>query len=160
MTLAPQSTLVGRTGVFYTGYICSLAGIIFREMPQPDVGIDGLIEVVNEEGVATGQLALIQIKSGDSFVNVETNNFTFRAEKKHFQYWNKAHLPVIGVVYSPSWEIVEGLYASACDVLTPCTPGLPLPPAPQADPRITGNSATYRISVNRFCRISHCSAER
>ncbi len=53
-------------------------------------------------GGATGKLAGIQIKSGDSFVDVASRTFTLRAEPRHFEYWAKYTLPVIGVVYSPS----------------------------------------------------------
>lgn len=102
MPIVPQSTITGRIGVFYTGYISSLAGLLFREMPPPDVGIDGLLELVDENEKATGLLAGLQIKSGDSFVNIKTKVFSLKAEPKSFEYWSRFNLPVIGVVYSPS----------------------------------------------------------
>lgn len=102
MPIVPQSTITGRIGVFYTGYISSLAGLLFREMPPPDVGIDGLLELVDENEKATGLLAGVQIKSGDSFVNTKTKVFSLKAESKSFKYWSRFNLPVIGIVYSPS----------------------------------------------------------
>ena len=101
MPNVPNSTITERIGVHYIGYLFSLGGVIFREISNTDVGIDAQIELIDENGVATGKLAGIQIKSGDSFVNIKTRTFTFRAEKKHFDYWKRYTLPIIGVVYSP-----------------------------------------------------------
>lgn len=102
MPNVPNSTLTERIGVYYAGYLFSLGGMIFRETPNTDVGIDAQIELVDSKGGATGKLASIQIKSGDSFVDVETETFTLRAKQRHFEYWMRHALPVIGVVYSPS----------------------------------------------------------
>src|SRR5688572_24189238 len=102
MPNVPNSTLIERTGVHYAGYLFSLGGIIFRETPNTDVGIDAHIEVVNSNGIATGKLAGLQIKSGNSFVDTKTLTFTLRAEQRHFEYWSRYTLPVIGVVFSPS----------------------------------------------------------
>lgn len=102
MTKAPDTELTSRAGVYYTGYVCSMSGVIFRETSNTDVGIDGQIELVDSENKATGMIAGVQVKSGDSFVDVETETFTFRAEQKHFEYWERFCLPVIGVVFSPT----------------------------------------------------------
>jgi hypothetical protein len=102
MPVAPDSSIIGRVGVFYTGYICALAGLLFREVTISDVGVDGQIELVDDEKRATGMLAGVQIKSGDSFVDVKRKTFTFRAEPKHFEYWKRYCLPVFGVVFSPT----------------------------------------------------------
>ena len=102
MTKAPDTEFTSRAGVHYTGYICSMSGLIFRETPNTDIGIDGQIELVNGENKATGMMAGIQVKSGDSFVDAGTETFTFRAEQKHFEYWEQFCLPVIGVVFSPT----------------------------------------------------------
>jgi Domain of unknown function (DUF4365) len=102
MPKTPDTEFTSRAGVYYTGYACSMAGIIFRETPNTDVGIDGQIELVDDENKATGMMAGIQVKSGDSFVDPETKTFTFRAERKHFEYWKRFCLPVIGIVFSPT----------------------------------------------------------
>jgi len=99
---APKSELISRAGVHYAGYIFSLEGMIFRETGSTDVGIDGQLELVNSDDVATGLLVGIQIKSGDSFVNKETRVFSFKANKEHFLYWKNLSIPVIGIVYSPA----------------------------------------------------------
>lgn len=102
MPKVPNSTITERIGVYYAGYLFSLGDVIFRETSNTDVGIDAQIELIDGNGVATGKLAGIQIKSGDSFVDVKTQTFTLRAEQRHFEYWTRYTLPVIGVVYSPS----------------------------------------------------------
>lgn len=99
---APKSELLSRVGVHYAGYIFSLGGMIFRETGSTDVGIDGQLEIVTSDGAATGLLAGIQIKSGDSFVNTDTRVFSFKASKEHFLYWKNLCIPAIGVVYSPA----------------------------------------------------------
>ena len=99
---APKSELVSRAGVHYAGYIFSLEGLIFRETGSTDVGIDGQLELVTSKGVATGLLVGIQIKSGDSFVNTDTQVFSFKASKEHFLYWKNLCIPAIGIVYSPT----------------------------------------------------------
>lgn len=99
---APRSELISRAGVHYAGYIFSLEGLIFRETGSTDVGIDGQLELVTSEGIATGLLVGIQIKSGDSFVNKDTRVFSFKASKEHFLYWRNLCIPAIGIVYSPA----------------------------------------------------------
>ncbi len=66
---APKSELVSRAGVHYAGYVFSTEGIIFRETSSSDVGIDGQLELVSDDGTATGMLLGVQVKSGDSFVD-------------------------------------------------------------------------------------------
>ncbi len=102
MPRVPKSTITERIGVYYTGYLFSLSGVIFRETSNIDVGIDAQIELVDANGVATGKLSGIQIKSGDSFVDIETQKFTLQAKQRHYEYWTRYTLPVIGVVYSPT----------------------------------------------------------
>lgn len=102
MTKTPDTEFISRAGVHYTGYICALAGIIFRETSNTDVGIDGQIELIDNNNEATGMMAGIQVKSGDSFANLESKVFTFRAKRKHFEYWERYRQPVIGIVFSPS----------------------------------------------------------
>ncbi|WP_270828343.1 DUF4365 domain-containing protein [Aeromonas sp. Y318-1] len=66
--------MTSRAGVYFSGYALSMSGMIFRETSSSDVGIDGQIELVNDDGSATGMLIGVQIKSGDSFVNHKQKN--------------------------------------------------------------------------------------
>lgn len=93
-----------RIGVQKVGLILAELGLIFRETPNSDVGIDGQIEYVNNEGEATGKIIAVQIKSGDSYLYNSKNdisNWTFYPEDKHKNYWEKFPIPVILLVYSP-----------------------------------------------------------
>ncbi|HDZ9230225.1 TPA: DUF4365 domain-containing protein [Vibrio cholerae] len=99
---APKSELVSRAGVHYAGYVFSTEGIIFRETSSSDVGIDGQLELVSDDGTATGMLLGVQVKSGDSFVDNISGIFSFKSNKEHFEYWQQLRIPIIGVVYSPT----------------------------------------------------------
>ncbi|WP_354387037.1 DUF4365 domain-containing protein [Vibrio owensii] len=69
---------------------------IFREQPKNDLGIDGHIEIVNDQREGTGRLLAAQIKAGNSFFKHETEiGFTFYGKNKHLQYWLLHSLPVI-----------------------------------------------------------------
>lgn len=98
---APKTELISRAGVYFTGYALSISGIIFRETSSSDIGIDGQIELVDKDGSATGMLAGVQIKSGDSFVDHKKRIFTFKASKEHYKYWANLTIPSIGIVFSP-----------------------------------------------------------
>lgn len=102
MTRALKSFHTEKLGISEVISVCAKARTIFRETKN-DVGIDGFIEVT-EEGISTGIIAGIQIKSGDSFVNTEGTKFTFRSDQDHFGYWARCSFPVIGVVFSPKYK--------------------------------------------------------
>jgi Domain of unknown function (DUF4365) len=53
-----------RLGVNAVAEAIARLGLIWRETPMADVGIDGQIEYVNKEGYATGRMIAVQIKSG------------------------------------------------------------------------------------------------
>jgi hypothetical protein len=70
-----------------------------REPERPDYGVDLYVECA-EEGVPTGRLFGMQIKSGDSYFREETDaGFIFRGDSRHLEYWTRHSLPVILVLY-------------------------------------------------------------
>lgn len=73
---------------------------IFREQPIVDVGIDALIEIV-DEGNPTGQFIAAQIKSGKGNFHQTENSFTYYTSDIHYNYWTKSNLPIILVAYIP-----------------------------------------------------------
>lgn len=78
-------------------------GLIFRELPTSDVGIDGQVEYVNDKGEATGEVVAIQIKSGKSFFKHETNEFfKFYIANKHLHYWENFPIPVLLLMHNPT----------------------------------------------------------
>ncbi|PHM25103.1 DUF4365 domain-containing protein [Xenorhabdus budapestensis] len=104
---APKTELVSRAGVHYSGYVFSMSGIIFRETSSSDVGIDGQIELVDDDGLATGMLAGVQIKSGEYFIDYEKRVFSFKSSKKHYEYWANYAIPTLGIVFSPKLKIAS-----------------------------------------------------
>lgn len=87
-------------------------GWIEREQPISDFGIDMHVEIVNE-GVPTGQIFAIQIKSGISYFKEETSTgYIYRGKNKHLEYWLSQSLPVIILIYEPNfnsvfWQLVK-----------------------------------------------------
>lgn len=103
---------VERIGVSATEKIINQMGLIFREQPTDDYGIDAQIETI-EDGYATGKLIAVQIKSGSSFFDERTgDSVIYRGERKHYDYWLNHSLPVIIVLYNPTndtcyWNVVN-----------------------------------------------------
>src|SRR5687767_3648160 len=83
---------------------------IFREHAVSDFGIDAEIEIC-DDGVPTGRLIKLQIKSGISwFRETQTEGVVFRDSSDHFEYWLGHSLPVVLVLYDPSSEQVWWVY--------------------------------------------------
>lgn len=97
----PNQFIAERTGVLKISTLINDRGLIFRETPHTDVGIDGQIEYVNSGGEVTGQLVAVQIKSGDSYLNDKEDHWVFYPQKKHRFYWAGYPLQVIIFIYSP-----------------------------------------------------------
>ena len=103
---------VERIGVATTEKIINKMGLIFREQPTDDYGVDAQIETI-ENGYATGKLIAVQIKSGESYFEETTSEgIVFRGERKHYDYWLNHSLPVIIVLYNPKndkcyWNVVN-----------------------------------------------------
>lgn len=109
-----------RLGVYEIGKQISKQGMIFREQPTDDYGIDAQIETM-ENGYASGKLIAAQIKSGESFFHETTEtSFVFRGKRKHYDYWLNHSLPVIIVLYNPItdesyWQVVNERNAMLTD---------------------------------------------
>lgn len=98
-----------RIGVHKVGLLLTELGLIFREISNSDVGIDGQIEYVNNAGEAIGKIVAVQIKAGDSYLHEsksDNEHWTFYPNEKHKYYWDKFPVPVILFVYSPSTDKV------------------------------------------------------
>ncbi len=119
--------------------VCAKAPTVFGPLTVDDVGIDGFIEVM-EEDHATDIIAGVQIKSGDTYTNEDGTEFTFAPDWDHFGSWARCSFPVVDVVHGPShsrsvWldltslssdeRIVEGPYREmlAYTEATAFTPG-------------------------------------
>lgn len=90
-----------RLGVNAVAEAIARLGLIWRETPMADVGIDGQIEYVDKNGYATGRMIAVQIKSGKSFFKEKDGAWVFHPEKKHKFYWERFPLPVIIILHDP-----------------------------------------------------------
>ena len=98
----PKTNVEERKGVHYFAYKISEFGLIFRETTNNDVGLDGIVEYVDENGKVTGEMIAVQIKSGESYFNNKVNNgFKFYFNKKHIEYWETFPLPIYLILYNP-----------------------------------------------------------
>ncbi len=89
----------GQKGVEFVRRVAAESGCIYRPFESADVGIDGALEFVNDTGEPTGDLILVQIKSGPSYV--KAGRFFLRADRNHFETWLRYAMPVVGIVYDP-----------------------------------------------------------
>lgn len=78
---------------------------LFRPRERRDLGIDGEIELVDEDDEkrrGSGRLIAMQIKCGESYFRErEEDAFIFRGEPKHLNYWSDFSLPVLVVICHP-----------------------------------------------------------
>ncbi|GGB77823.1 DUF4365 domain-containing protein [Henriciella pelagia] len=97
------SGILSDIGVALARFKTGKIGLIFREKPTQDHGIDAEIEIV-KDGRPTGRLISVQIKCGDSYFRErEEAHFIFRFSAQHHRYWSEHSLPVIGIIVDP-WE--------------------------------------------------------
>ncbi|MFI5527115.1 DUF4365 domain-containing protein [Kitasatospora sp. NPDC051853] len=74
-----------------------------REQPISDIGVDAHLEVVTEDGYATGRLLAVQIKSGSSFFSRPADGgWWFACDDEHVTYWLNHSLPVVVMLYEPA----------------------------------------------------------
>lgn len=96
-----QSTdFTERAGIFAIGAQVTTIGLIFRETPNSDVGIDAQVEYI-ADGKAIGSLIAVQAKSGRSYLKDKGDHFAFYPEEKHKNYWESFPLPVVVMLHDP-----------------------------------------------------------
>jgi len=73
---------------------------IFRAIPQEhDFGIDGYIDIVNNESYVTGKSIAIQIKTGPSYFKKKTSyGWEFQGETKHLNYYLNHTSPIVLII--------------------------------------------------------------
>jgi small GTP-binding protein len=84
------------------------AGHIFRPTANSDWGLDGEIEFKDHAGKASGQRVYLQLKSGDSYLDMRERTgvevFTIKNER-HAEYWRNQPCPVMLVVRTSDGRI-------------------------------------------------------
>lgn len=101
----PRTKQTSTEGMLYVEKMVNDHGSIFRRVHQEeDVGIDGFIEIVQEEEVS-GKLVAVQIKSGESFLSSDHSEFEVPVDERHLYYWKNFMVPVLLVCYSPTLDV-------------------------------------------------------
>jgi len=96
-----DSIVTSKLGINYVRSIVESAKCIFHKIDQEnDLGIDAIIELV-KDGVPLNQQIAVQIKSGKSYYNANSNQCIIPVGT-HFDYWLNYPVPVYGIVYIPS----------------------------------------------------------
>ncbi len=99
---APPTLAQERLGIAAVALVAAKKNLIWRESPAADVGVDGHLEFVDAANRATGRLVGVQVKSGPSFFQNESDAaWHFYPEPKHRGYWERYPLPVLLVLHSP-----------------------------------------------------------
>ncbi len=103
MAKYPIKKATSKIGVNYVRTIIETNNCIFNEIHQEnDVGIDAIMEIVNNE-IATGKCIALQVKSGKSYFDTKKNECMIPIDN-HYDYWTNYALPVFGIVYVPEQE--------------------------------------------------------
>lgn len=98
----PPTLWTERAGIISVAAEVNRLGLIWREQPSVDVGIDGQIELVDERGQATGRIVAVQVKSGESYLKGTKEHWVFHPEAKHRFYWETFPVPVLLMLHSPA----------------------------------------------------------
>lgn len=106
-----KSAQTGESGVALIRKIATDAGGIFRGFETADIGIDGAIEFVTPEHEPSGDIVLVQIKAGQSYV--KNGRFYVHADRDHFETWVRYAIPVAGIVCDPSTDQARWVDISA-----------------------------------------------
>jgi hypothetical protein len=77
----------------------------WRPISNDDIGIDGEIELYNEDGTPLAEIIKVQLKSSEKqkgYIqneNLSRNEFTFYADKGHVDYWQQLENQVLLIIY-------------------------------------------------------------
>lgn len=96
-----RNAITEREGLLAVEHACNRLDLIWRDLLQEDVGIDGTIEVAIGE-FPTGKLVGAQVKSGTSYIRGETSDsFRFYPDADDIQYWAGVSIPMFLLVHDP-----------------------------------------------------------
>lgn len=91
----------GRAGVIAVEQACNRLDLIWRNLLEEDVGVDGTIEIAIGN-FPTGKIVGAQIKSGMSYIRSETDDsFKFYPGKDDIEYWKSLSIPLFLLVHHP-----------------------------------------------------------
>ena len=98
-----DSQVTGGHGVAFIANRVFEMGHVFQETGDLEAGIDGFIEIRDQEtGEATGLTLAVQSKATAGPFSAETDEkFEYHVEERDLQYWLSGNLPVLLVVSRP-----------------------------------------------------------
>ena len=104
---------IGEQGVLaFDGWCVAMRWPLVRVPNERDIGIDGFVQVTDEQGNPTGDVFAVQVKSGKSYLRTTGGAV---GVKSHRELWRHATAPVIAVVHDPA---TGGMWwANASDAL-------------------------------------------
>lgn len=102
-----QARVVENKGIARFHSFCAnhQPAITWRPVTNDDIGIDGEIELYDNDGTPLAEIIKVQLKSTErdkSYIRNENKNngtFTFYAERSHVEYWQKLANDVLLVIY-------------------------------------------------------------
>ena len=101
-TKYPKSAQTGESGVAFVRKAVTDAGGIFRGSETPDIGIDAVIEFLTPGREPSGDVVLVQIKVGQSYIKsgrfyiIKSGRFYIGADRDHFETWARYAIPGAG----------------------------------------------------------------
>jgi hypothetical protein len=111
-----------RTGAGGVAIVTTIVNLemawIYRAQDQSgtDYGVDAQFEVTDDEGVETGRLIGVQVKSGQSYFREKTaEGFINRPSDRHVRYWAAYGLPVILVLVDPKTRAAYWTYTATVE---------------------------------------------
>lgn len=100
-----QNNIIERNGVLSVAKIVNEMGCIWRETFHNDVGLDGQIEYVDNDGNVTGHLIAVQVKAGQSYLCGNNEEIVYYPNKKHIAYWESFPIPIVIIFYDDKLNI-------------------------------------------------------
>lgn len=96
-----DTMVTSKLGTNHSRSTVEAAKCIFHRIDQEnDLGVDAIVELIKEGEPLNKQIA-VQIKSGQSFYNAQSNQCLIPVEN-HFDYWLNYPLGIYGIVYIPA----------------------------------------------------------
>ena len=91
-----------RSGLIAVEEACNRLDLIWRDLLQEDVGVDGTIEIALGE-FPTGKIVGAQVKSGASYFRAESEStFKFYPDSDDLVYWAGLSIPLFLLVHNPT----------------------------------------------------------
>jgi len=102
MRKRPQHAKTERAGLLAVETACNALDLIWRDLLQEDVGVDGTIEIAMGD-FPSGKLVAAQVKSGASYIRAETDtSFKFYPKAGDLEYWSQLSIPLFLFVHDPA----------------------------------------------------------